>query len=267
VNPNSVKDVRTVAQAGTWTDLCPIMTIWHDGSATAGGTAVTAATITTVAGTTNTITLTINGSADTRIGGGADGVVDLMEAGYDTCGEVYDHINSVQGWNCRLEGVLRASLLKDATRAIVIAAAEQTCYKTGVAILRDSDVTSKAAGFEHGWVISQRAVKTARGKYGKIRAIEHEHGYRNILDKLSVTLTYAADSAVIYVYQVKGTTEELVHSQTAAATTVAGTWTPASPIIADPGYHLLIIAINVSAVTAAVSDIHGRSVKGAVVEL
>lgn len=258
---NPAKDVRVATGiAGTFTDLAPLITIWHDGSPTEAGTAVTAATITVVAATTNTITLGINGAVDARIG--TAGVIDCENAAYNTAGEVYDHINSVAGWNCRIEGMLRAGVLAEGGRAIMVAAAEQTCFKTPVTILRDSDVASKAAGFEHGVVISQRQAPTfGAARKGKIRAIENEHGFRNVLDYMSVTLTYAADSAVLYVYQINGTTETLLYQETAAATTVAGVHTPNKPIVADPGYHLLILAVNVSAVTACTMANHGKSVK------
>ena len=71
--------------------------IWHDGTPTELGVAVTAATITV---TENTgITMDINGAVDTRLGAG-DGVV--VHGDFATWGLVAKHINAVQGWHCTL---------------------------------------------------------------------------------------------------------------------------------------------------------------------
>ncbi len=263
--PNSVKAIKSLSHSGTQTDLCEMIEIWHDGSSTEAGVAVTAATITTVAGTTNTITLTINGAVDSRIG--ASGIIDCEDAAWDTAGEVYDHINSVQGWCCRIKGMLRAGVMSEGGRATMLAAAAQTCYRKPVAILRDSDIGSKAAGFEHGWVLSAREAPTYYGQKGKIRGIESEHRYRISLAYLSVTLTFVADTAILYVYKVKGTTETEIHQQASGATTVAGTWTPTKEKLLDPDEHILVLAVNVSAVTAASCDIHGRAIQGANIDV
>jgi len=250
--------IRTVA----WSyaiDTAPLITIWHDGSPTEDGTAVTAATIAVQDGTTPVdITLTINGAVDSRIG--ASGVMNLLGASYNTAGEVYDHVNSVQGWNCRIEGMLRAGVLSDGTRGCVIAQSATTCFKTPVTILRDTTITSKSAGWEHGGVISQRAAPTwGTASKGKIRAIESEHGFRNQLDYLSFTSTYASGTSTINVYETDGVTETLVHTQAGGATTVAGTYTPTKPIIAAPGYRLMVQLVNSAAMTAIACDVKGRS--------
>ncbi len=260
--PNSIKAIASLSHSGTQTDLCEMIEIWHDGSPTEAGTAVTAATIGVSTGTTPVaITLGINGAADARIG--STGVIDLLSATYNTAGECYDHINSVQGWNCRLKGMLRAGLMSDGTRSCNLEVTAATnCYKKPVIILRDSNIGSKSAGFEHGWALSAREAPTYYGQKGKIRGIEFEHRNRITLAYMSVTLTFAADTAILYVYKIKGNVETEIHQQ-AAVTVTASTWTPAKEIVLGPDEHILVLAVNVSAVTAASVDIHGRAIQGA----
>jgi len=254
---NFPASLRTVSWAYA-IDTAPLFTIWHDGSPTEAGAAVTAATVAVTAGTTPVgITLTINGAVDTRIG--ASGVMDLLSATYNTAGECYDHINSVQGWNMRLEGVLRASVFSDGTRGCTIAQTATTCYKKPVTILRDTTITSKSAGWEHGGVISQRTAPTFYANKPKTKAIEFEHGFRNQLDYLSFTSTYGSGTSTIYVYETDGVTETLVYSQAGGATTAAGTYTPTKPIIARPGWRLVVLLINSADMTAIACDCKGRS--------
>lgn len=263
---NFPSSLRTVAWAYL-IDTAPILKIWHDGSPTEAGTAVTAATITVVAGTTNTITLGINGADDDRIG--ASGIIDCEDALWDTAGEVYDHVNSVQGWNCVLEGALRASVLSEGGREIFLAIGVTTCYRLPVQILRLTDVTSKAAGWEHGGVISQRAAPTfGAAKKGKTRANESEHGFRNQLDSISFTSTFGSGTSAILVYETDGVTETLLHTEVAPTTATLETYTPPKPIIARVGWRLLVILINSADMSAVTCDCKGRSwQKGANVQV
>lgn len=261
--PTNVKDVKSLVFAGVQTDICKMLTIWHDGSPTEAGVAVVSATIGVTTGTTPVgITLSVNGAVDARIG--AAGVMDMLSATYNTAGECADHINSVQGWNCKIEGMRNTGLMSDGTRACNLEITAATnCYKTTVTILRDSDVGSKSDGFEHGWALSNRQAP-AFSKKTKIDGIESEHRYRISLAFMSVTVTFAADTAVVYVYKIKGSTETEIHQQ-AATTATASTWTPAKEIILAPNEHILVLAVNVSAVTAASVDIHGRAILGGTV--
>jgi len=71
--------------------------IWHDGTPTELGVAVTAATITVTQDTG--ITMDINAAVDTRLGA-ADGIV--VHGDFATWGLVAKHINAVKGWHCVL---------------------------------------------------------------------------------------------------------------------------------------------------------------------
>lgn len=264
MNPTKVRDIRH-AIGSFAIDTAPLFTIWNDGS-DISGTATTAATITVTGGTTPVaITLKINGAVDSRIG--SSGVINLLSATYNTAGEVYDHVNSVDGWHMRLEGILRAGVLSDGTRGCVIAQAEISCLKTPITILRDTDIASKSAGWEHAVVISARTAPVAAARRGKLGAMEYEHGFRAVIEKAVFTSTYASGTSTIKIYQVKGSTETLLHSQAGGATTAAGTWTPGAPVVADPGYHIVALLSNSADMSAVTCDVTGYCVKGAEISL
>lgn len=234
VDINKIHDIvaPTCAQA-MLTDKYQLMTIWHDGSPTEDGTAVTAATV--AFGSTNDITLTINGAEDSRIG--SSGVIATDGAGYDTYAEIYRDINKAQGWHCRLEGVLGS----DTSTAEPNDLLAISC----LGIHNAQTLTATTAVLDdHGLVISNRKPCATGTKSGdKIRMIEDEHGAVNKLYYLWLTMTDAtAASAALRVYSVLGIeSEELVFEQLPSATTVETKLDfTKRPIISKPGHHLVI---------------------------
>jgi len=108
-------------------DSCQCLFIWHDGTPTEAGTAVTAATIEVQADTS--IDLTINGSVDTRLGA-ADGVI--VHTTYGTWGLIANHINAVQGRHCTLRDA-HWDGLPDGMNALT----ETTCLNVAVGVSTD----------------------------------------------------------------------------------------------------------------------------------
>lgn len=248
--PNSVKDVQSVV-GSPGDDEAVGCIIWHDGQPTEAGTAVTAATI--AASSAGDLAFTINGAADTRIS--TDGTIDVSGATEDTFGEVYDIVNAVQGWNMVLSGpCIRATSSNDALATATAA----TCFKKPVSLLLDTD-TAKV----HGFTISQRKQPTwGVASKGKIRALEFEHGYKNVLDYVSFTSTYASGTSTINVYESDGITDTLLHTESGGATTAAETYTPTKPLMAKPNHRLVVQLVNSAAMASTASEINGRSLKG-----
>lgn len=153
---------------GHLANLVPAGEIWYDGS-NAAGVPVTAAT---VAHATDTLTLTINGAVDSRIG--ASGLIDCNDSAYDTYGELSDHINSVDGWHFRLLGPLRA----DSTDADLNELAAANCFK----LPKQLTITTTTI---HSYCISNATGTMAAGGSTsfdrKVQAIYDEHGAANCL--------------------------------------------------------------------------------------
>lgn len=122
--------------------------IWHDGQCTESGTAVTAATVTVTADTS--ITLAINGAADSRLG--ATGVI--AHATWGTWGLIMREINSAQGWHA----VLRDAHF-DGVPDHMSTMSATSCFQVSVGIPQDnSDDKVQGVGIGH-W----RAGTTMRG--------------------------------------------------------------------------------------------------------
>ena len=256
VNLNNVHDIVTpTSLAGCrLTDTYDIMTIWHDGSPTEAGTAVTAATV--AYGDTNDITLTINAAGDGRIG--SSGVIATDAGGFNTYVEVYREINKAQGWHCRLEGVLGSAT----STAECMDLTEISClgYDNAQILLGDTSILDV-----HGLVISNRRVCNTGGRPGeKLRKIEDEHSAINKVSYIWITATDAtAASAVLRIYSIKGVeSETLMFEQLPAATTVETILNfSARPIVALPDEHLLVQYVAGGALTA-ISEcmVNGKSV-------
>jgi len=216
---------------GHVSDLAPAMQIWYDGR-DVSGTKTTAATVTYA---TATLTLAINGTGDSRVG--SSGAMLCSEAAYDTFGEVEDVINAVDGWHCRLMGVLRS----DSTNATLEDKSATNCLRKAVDLTLDTDASDI-----HSYCVSnaEGATSVPRGctQADKMKAIYDERGARNCLFymKFSATLTGVHTGAI---YSVNGATrtERLIGSMVLAATTVANTYDFADfPITANPGERLVV---------------------------
>lgn len=220
------------------TDLAPAMSIWHDGSPTESGTAVTAATVAVAAG--GNITCTINGSGDARIG--SSGVITITGL---TAVDIYRQLNAVQGWNCALKGMRGANSVDNTLGALTAV----SCLEKSVDLLivtADLDI--------HGIVISNRSYSSGAG-VSKIAGIEDEHGAINKLYYLLITATDAtAAGAEITVWSVSGaesTGETLMASFLPSASTVQTIIDlEKCPIVAKPNEHLLIQYVAGGALTA-----------------
>lgn len=103
------------------------LVVWHDGQPTEDGTAVTAATVTVIEDTS--ITLGINGAADSRVG--ATGVI--AHATWGTWGLIMREINSAVGWHA----VLRDAHF-DGLPDHMSTMAETSCFQTEVGIPQDN---------------------------------------------------------------------------------------------------------------------------------
>lgn len=196
---------------GQLTGLAPAAEIWYDGSPISG-TAVTSATMQY---TTNALTLSVNGSGDSRIG--SSGVIDCTDGAYDTFGELEKAINAVPGWHCRLLGALAA----DSTNATVEDSGSALgCLKTTQKLLIDT-----SALLTHGFCITNASIPVAPAE-NKRKAIYDERGAVNCLFYLYYVATFSADSGdtmtmTIYSVDRANDTETLLGSIVLAATTVA----------------------------------------------
>lgn len=225
---------------GKLTNLAPGMSFWHDGTPLEGGTAVTAATVTVAAGTGD-ITLKVNGAVDSRIG--SSGVIDSNGTAYDTCVEIYNHVNAVTGWHCRIEGVLPST----SSDHLLYTLAETNCFQT----IATATIDTVACDI-HGLVISNRRLCTTGWGMGKKHAaIEDEHGAINKLGRFWMALDASASGGDIKVYSVGKAdpnnqsdtfTETLLFQRAHAAGAAQSDLDFAShPITAKPNEHLVII--------------------------
>ncbi len=225
---------------GKLTNLAPGMSFWHDGTALESGTAVTAATIESSAAAGD-ITLTVNGAVDTRIG--TAGVINVSDGALNTCVEVYDLINAVSGWHCRLEGLLGS----DVSDHALFTLAATNCFKVIATVGQDT-----VAIDEHRLVISnrQRCVTGTRLGEHKTQAIENEHGAINKLYYLWIAVDSSAGTGRIKIYSTglaragirSGTFEEIQIFDIAAA--AAGAQTELkffeAPLTAKPGHRIVV---------------------------
>lgn len=253
VNLNDIHDVITPsALMCKVTDGYPLMTIWHDGSPTETGTAVTAAT---VAHATATITVTINGGVEARLG--SSGAMDTNAGSYNTYKKLYDHINMVQGWHCRLEGQLHGATSDQEFNEL----SEIRClgYQNAQTL-----TATTATRDVHGLVISNRHTCQSGAIPGgeKIKRIENEHKATNKLYYLWLTATDAG-VGLIRVYSILGVEKQTLLFEQASAASNAQTEFNFStrPIVAKPGEHLLVQYVAGGALTAVAEClVNGKSV-------
>lgn len=209
--------------------------IWHDGSSTEAGTAVTAATITATADTS--LTCSINGAADARIG--ATGVLD--DGTYATWGAMVDAIEVAKGWHCQLVGVIRATKTVESNAGIG-AVAETSCFKVAVEMKMDtSDV----------WFLGCGIVDAGYGK--------SLDGWRPVLYGLDGISTFSSGTGRISVYDcddVAKTEKEVLRFTTATATAKAyPTYGPSNqPIYMAPAGHRIVVMHINSAVMSGAGD-------------
>ena len=108
------------------------MAVWHDGSPTEAGTAVTSAYFSAYIDVA--CTLHVNGHAstalDTRVS--TDGIVAVGTE--TTFGAIADAINAAQGWHCQLIDALRGDASTYINTRTIL-----DCYKTPITVGRDTD--------------------------------------------------------------------------------------------------------------------------------
>lgn len=220
---------------GHLSNKVPACEIWHDGSP-AAGTVVNAATMQYA---TATLTLSINGSADSRVG--SSGALACSGATLNTFGELSDAINKVDGWHCRLLAVKRSdstnATLEDSGSAL-------DCYHRARTLLIDTDALEM-----HSYCVTaaEGVSGSNRGRTfaDKVKAIYDEHGHRNCLFYLKVNPTYTGTNAVatMTIYSVNGATnsETLLGTFILGATTVVNTFDfTKMPIVALEGERLVV---------------------------
>lgn len=215
---------------GHLADLAPACEIWYDGRDVAGVKTTTA----DIAHATDTYTFQINDAVDTRLGANLDGLVDTSDSGTDTYGEFSDHINSVDGWHCRLLGALRAN----STDADMNELTEISCLKKAISCT----ITTVAI---HTYCITNAEGASAYGGStsfnDKAKAIYDEKGAANCLFYFSYNGT---DTGVITmtIYSINGVT----NTETLLGTFVMTTDTEysddftAMPVTALAGDRLVI---------------------------
>lgn len=245
--------ITPTCKNGYLINLAPAMSIWHDGSPTEDSTPVTAATVQVEAG--GNIAFTINGAADTRVTA-STGIYVVTGL---TAVAIYRHINAIQGWNLRLEGLRGADDIDNTLGTL----AATNCFKTiAQPLIATADLDI------HGLCISGRKYPMGGRQIGgsKLRAIEDEHGAINKLYHLWIAVTDAtAGSASISIYSVKGaeSTDEKLIFKTLPSASGAQTDLDFSscPICAEVGHRLLIQYIaggNLSAIPECF--VNGKSV-------
>lgn len=226
---------KNMSKGLSGSDLTPVMTIWHDGSATEDGTEVYSAQINIGS---NDIDLYINGELDARIGADPDGHIDYDVAAMDEYGNVCDHINSVVGWCCRLESVLRSDRIYNSnTKVADTLSAPTDCYQKGVTLVSDVG-NSKLVGF----CISNRKIITTNDIKGsdldKVSLIENEWGAANILEYIRNYID-ATGALTLTLYSVNGTTETLMGTKVLTVDTDQNIDFTAAPFVAMPGCRLI----------------------------
>jgi hypothetical protein len=200
--------------------------VWHDGSDTEDGTAVTSAHFSSYVDVA--CTLKVNGELDTRVS--TDGIIAV--SGEATFGALADAINAVKGWHCQLVDVLRA----DAT-TYINTVTEKNVYKTHTTMGRDTD-TELFFG-----------VGLVRYGYGK----EDLTGWQVFLDAFVIDAVFNDGTNYVEVYDCDDAarTETAILRTEAAATTVEfwfPTYGPTGyPILAVPPGHRIVVKSTYSA--------------------
>jgi hypothetical protein len=217
-------------------DLTTMMTIWHNGAALADGTEVYSATI-DMDGTD--MTFKVNGSADTRLGVGGDGVIDYDQAAEDEYGNMYDAINAVPGWCCRLGAALRADRIFSTSAFVAdTLSADTDCYQTPI------DFKGQVGNCKQvGFCISNRRIITTEHILGddtdKVAMIEDEGGAANLLEYLRVYIDAAAGALTLTLYSCHGNTENLIGTRILTVDTDETLDLTSCPLVAPAGTRLV----------------------------
>jgi hypothetical protein len=234
-------------------DKAPAMEIWYDGSPIAG----VATTSATVQYTTDTLFFKINGSIDTRLGDGAE--VDCNNASYNTAILVERHINSIDGWHCRLLGVLGAS---SSDAVYEDSAAALNCLRTAAVINIDT-----SAHLTHSFCITNATapVNVPSGLQGTMKreAIYDERGAMNCLFYLSYIVTLGGTSTCNF-YSINRVTEteNLLGTILPAASNLVNTFDfKGIPLTAQPGEQLVVIHTDNTSLTSTSSIINAKSIR------
>jgi len=218
------------------------MAVWHDGSDTDDGTAVTSAYFSSYVDVA--CTLHINGALAANLDSNvsSDGI--LAVSGESTWGAMCDAINAVKGWHCRLIDVLRA----DATTYINTVTISD-CYKKAVTVGRDTD-TELFFG-----------VGLVRYGYGK----EDLTGWQVFLDAFVIDAVFNDGTNYVEVYDCDDVAKtETAVLRTEAAATGVEFW---FPTYGPTGYPILAVApghrIVVKSTYSAASNPDALSLIGA----
>ena len=202
------------------------MAVWHDGSDTEAGTAVTSAWFSTYVDVA--CTLHINGALDTRVS--TDGIIAVGTE--NTFGKVADAINAAKGWHCQLVDMLRADVPTHIHTKTV-----SDAYKTAVTINRGSNDDACMG------------VGLVRYGYGK----EDLTGWQVFVDAIIVDPVFADGAKYIEVYICDdiAKTETSVLRFEGPATTVEQ-WYPTYgpngvPIIAAPPGQRIVVKMTCTA--------------------
>lgn len=230
---------------GQLTNLALACEIWYDGRDVSGVRTTTAK----VGYTTNYFVFTINGAADTR-GAFHDTTGQLDCTSYTTMIAVAREINKVDGWHCRLLGVLGA----DSSNATIENVTAANCLKKAVQF----PITS-AAMETHAYCVSRAEGATGMSKGStyadKVKAIYDEKGAVNVLFYLKVNPTYTGTNCTMTIYSVNGAREleNLVGSVVLLATTVVNIFDFTEfPVTSRPGERLIVRIVadtNLAAIT------------------
>jgi hypothetical protein len=234
-------------------DKAPAMEIWYDGSPIAG----VATTSATIQYATTTLTFNINGAVDTRIG--ASGLMVCSGTGYDTAIEVERAINKVDGWCCRLLGVLGAS----STDAVYVdSGAALNCLRKAATICIET-----STHLTHSFCVTNAPTPAniPSGLNGTMKreAIYDERGAMNCLFYLSYIVTLGGTSTCNF-YSINRVTETetLLGTILPAATNVVNTFDfKGIPLTAQPGEQLVVIHTDDTSLTSTSSIINAKSIR------
>lgn len=215
-------------------NLTTMMTIWHSGAALADGTEVYSADI-DMDGTT--MTFQVNGSVDNRLG--TSGVITYSGATKDEYGNLYDEINSVPGWCCRLEAALRADRVYNSAAFIAdTLGAATNCFQTPIHFKSDVGGADQV-----GFCISNRKIITTKHILGddtdKVAMIEDEGGAANLLEYLRVYIDADTGLLTLTLYSCHGNTENLIGTRILTVDTDETLDLTACPFVAPAGTRLV----------------------------
>lgn len=233
-------------------DKAPAMEIWYDGSPVSGTPTYDAS----IAYATTSFTLKINGAVDTRIG--VTGIMLCSGGSYNTAIKIERVVNAVDGWHCRLLGVLGAS----STDATLEDVGDTKCLRSAVQFPIDT-----SAHKTHSFCITNASspVNTPSELQGTMKreAIYDERGAMNCLFYLSYIVTLGGTSSLKF-YSINRVTEteNLIGTLVPAGTNTVNTFDfKGAPLTAQPGEQLVIIHTDSSSLASTSSIINAKSIR------